>query len=350
MADSRTSQLRQVLDTLQVDQDVKEERDYLVSVLRRLGYTDRQIQRELGVDLGVEEDEDDTVGERTVEVEYLDGHLDIKEYEPVYRASQDELVQPGSEGPHADFSIGEAGDDVGPEGDWNPQAESTSGEFGDDTGPEEQEPATFQILAPEDDDLMDFSEAPDEDEDLLDFEETPSPEDMAWPESGRRAEPDQETDEDLDADESEWAQWPEEREAEEGWLPEDDSIETEFQAVGPEDPPRNLRVTVVRAKNREEALEKARGKGLDPVHAVPVSVEQNRRRQDWEVHEAPPDAPFMLGDYTLHKREVTRKDGGVTPLYFFAKNPPKSGHPAPMPEGYTLHESERTGLPYLKKE
>lgn len=322
MADSRTSQLREVLDTLSVDPDVKEERDYLVSVLRRLGYTDRQIQRELGVDLGVEDadEADDTAGERTIEVEYLDGHLDIKEFEPVYRASQDELVTQDDGGRRTEFSIGGSAPD---EGDG---------------------PATFQILAPEDD-VVDFEED-DGEEDLVAFQETPSPESMEWPESGRRAE----TATGQDEHEGDWPEWPEEREEQEEWLPEDGPIETEFQAVEPDEPPRRLRVTVVEADDREEALQKARDKGLEPVHAVPVSVERAGRQAQWEVREAPTDEPYTLGEYTLHKREVTRKDGGVTPLYFFSKNPPKSGEPVPLPEGYTVHENERTGLPYLKKE
>lgn len=61
--------------------------------------------------------------------------------------------------------------------------------------------------------------------------------------------------------------------------------------------------------------------------------------------------PYIDGDYTLHKREVTLKGGKVQNIYFFCKNmPPKSGEPCDLPEGYELGGyNPKTKLPYLKK-
>ena len=52
--------------------------------------------------------------------------------------------------------------------------------------------------------------------------------------------------------------------------------------------------------------------------------------------------------YYLHLREQKRKDGNVTKLYFFAGDI-KDGAIDALPEGYEVMESERTGLPILKK-
>ena len=52
--------------------------------------------------------------------------------------------------------------------------------------------------------------------------------------------------------------------------------------------------------------------------------------------------------YHLHCREVTRKgDGGITKLYYFAKQPQEGV--CDMPEGRVVKENQRTGLPILAK-
>lgn len=61
--------------------------------------------------------------------------------------------------------------------------------------------------------------------------------------------------------------------------------------------------------------------------------------------------PFTYGDYTLHSREVELKNGnGVQRIFFFARAEPKSGAPCPLPNGYRVEVSPRTGLPLLKKD
>ncbi len=52
--------------------------------------------------------------------------------------------------------------------------------------------------------------------------------------------------------------------------------------------------------------------------------------------------------YYLHLREQKRKDGNVTKLYFFAGEV-KEGAVDELPDGYTVIENERTGLPFLKR-
>ena len=52
--------------------------------------------------------------------------------------------------------------------------------------------------------------------------------------------------------------------------------------------------------------------------------------------------------YFLHLKAQQRPSGGVTNLYYFAGEK-KEGHLNALPEGYTVIENERTGLPMLKK-
>jgi hypothetical protein len=60
--------------------------------------------------------------------------------------------------------------------------------------------------------------------------------------------------------------------------------------------------------------------------------------------------PYQHGDYSLYARDVELKNNnGTHRIYFFARNTPKSGQPAEMPDGYRVAVSERTGLPLLKK-
>jgi hypothetical protein len=52
--------------------------------------------------------------------------------------------------------------------------------------------------------------------------------------------------------------------------------------------------------------------------------------------------------YYLYVREQTNKDGKTTRLYYFARDE-KEGVLKALPEGYTVIENERTGLPFLKR-
>ena len=53
-------------------------------------------------------------------------------------------------------------------------------------------------------------------------------------------------------------------------------------------------------------------------------------------------------EYYLHVRSRTVASGKQVHLYFFAKKPGK-GAIAELPDGYKVIESEKTGLPILKK-
>jgi len=51
-------------------------------------------------------------------------------------------------------------------------------------------------------------------------------------------------------------------------------------------------------------------------------------------------------EYWLHSKDVRLRGGRIQRIFFFSKDPTNS---IDMPEGYIVIESERTGLPLLKK-
>jgi hypothetical protein len=53
--------------------------------------------------------------------------------------------------------------------------------------------------------------------------------------------------------------------------------------------------------------------------------------------------------YYLHTREVTLKNGRVQRIYFFARDI-REGALEAVPEGYIVFETERTGMPVLKRD
>lgn len=52
--------------------------------------------------------------------------------------------------------------------------------------------------------------------------------------------------------------------------------------------------------------------------------------------------------YYLHQKDVTLKGGRVQRIYYFGREA-KEGAIDAMPDGYTVVENARTGLPILKK-
>jgi len=52
--------------------------------------------------------------------------------------------------------------------------------------------------------------------------------------------------------------------------------------------------------------------------------------------------------YYLHKKDVTLKNGRQQTIYFFARDV-RDGAMDALPTGYKVIETERTGMPVLKK-
>ena len=53
--------------------------------------------------------------------------------------------------------------------------------------------------------------------------------------------------------------------------------------------------------------------------------------------------------YYLHSREVTLKNGRKQTIFFFARDVRPDSALMAVPAGYTVVETQRTGMPVLKK-
>jgi basic amino acid/polyamine antiporter, APA family len=105
-------------------------------------------------------------------------------------------------------------------------------------------------------------------------------------------------------------------------------------------------------RNSKEAHDRQVPGGAQPVALTLGAPRDQDLIHDPKARAAPPASPrleqsgvFRHKGYTLYRRDsATGK-----PLYFFAKNTPKSGVPSSKPKGYDVGVNDRTGLPYLKK-
>jgi hypothetical protein len=53
--------------------------------------------------------------------------------------------------------------------------------------------------------------------------------------------------------------------------------------------------------------------------------------------------------YYLHTREVTLKNGRKQRIFFFARDVRPAAALQAVPDGYTVMETQRTGMPVLKR-
>jgi hypothetical protein len=58
---------------------------------------------------------------------------------------------------------------------------------------------------------------------------------------------------------------------------------------------------------------------------------------------------FRYNDYTLYQKTIIINDEDKRTIHFFAKEPPETGKPAELPEGYEVKINRKTGVPYIRK-
>lgn len=58
---------------------------------------------------------------------------------------------------------------------------------------------------------------------------------------------------------------------------------------------------------------------------------------------------FQYNDYTLYQKTIIINDEDKRTIHFFAKEPPETGKPAELPEGYEVKINRKTGVPYIRK-
>ncbi|HET6398724.1 MAG TPA: hypothetical protein VFH47_04145 [Candidatus Thermoplasmatota archaeon] len=337
----RADPVRNTIDTLRVDPSAREDRPYLETMLRRLGYSESEIRQALGdpapAAAAPEETPMQTLdGERVIEIEYTGPGL--REFLIVEPADETEFAMEGD--PHGLGAGLTAGEEVlggGPsmeevdalvaqasEDEWN--------DWGDEPGgPSTQEGA---------DDIPESNIGGDE----------PNPFEEGAPGEGGEA---------L-AEGDAGGEGPAEGEVEFGGDAGDGVQLDETYQVGEE-------IEFIQGHElvEFESLPLNRGRVLAPGEATPALQEGATDRADaaaWADASAaegasgeggwPAEAgevPFRHEEWALYTREVELADGRPQKVYFFSRGEPKNGEPAGMPEGYEVAVNERTGLPYLRR-
>ncbi len=349
---ARADPLRNTLDHLALDPRAKDDRKYLESMLRRLGYTEVEIRQALGTP--VQES-------RVIELEYRKARSGAGAFTVV------EEPEPEPEPAFVEVPEEVHFEETAPEDEFTFTPKDTWTEGSD----EAWEPVDddWQEVAVEE--VEEVQEVAYETEPV---EEVAWEEDPAWEELGagdeavhhgwipldgdgieRGADVDNPW-EDAEAqpavvDEGEWAEpvefierdtqaataWPE---TEEPAWPEPE-WETE-EAQWPETP---------ESAAPAEAWAEAPAEAQWP-EAEPVADDAGQWVHDDSAQAAgtPFAEAFTYGDYTLYTRMVDLSTGRQQQIYFFAKSEPKSGEPCAMPEGYMVEENSRTGLPFLRRD
>lgn len=332
--------LRTTLDALALDPDAGSDRHYLVTVLRRLGYSEEEIRRVVG---------DEGEEGRVIEVEYTGSGPDTFAFGVPGTEEQAAAAIKSGQG-SLQFTL--AGDDKPMQfklaGDDAAGVETLEGvelgegDISDDWGDDWGEGGDFSIdgdvqeasvseegdlFAQPDDDGVDFREV-----DLVEFKER-EPDLVGFSLEG-------------DDDPAESAGWTEVDD--DAWGPVDEAPGGVWEPVD----------EATGAAGAEEVWEPAE-------EPWPEQTSQAADEPTWEAEETwgepeeleevtfesrpAEEAPFTYDDYTLYTRPVELTTGKTQDIYFFAKNEPKSGHPSPMPEGYEVGVSEKTSLPFLRK-
>lgn len=340
--------LRRTLDTLHLDPNAAQDRPYLESMLRRLGYSETEIQAYLGRDpktlpppaaASVATDAGD---DRVIEVEYTGPGL--KEFKLAIGVDESELpaIQAGEAGTEV-FEAGpsmEEVDRLAAEGggfdDWGGEAvEGGAASEAEDLGALDERP---EGVEPEGD-VVEGEVAGDESAALG---EEAAKADFNATEGGPEAVQADEAGEDFQTGES---------------LVEFKSVEfnepAAVQVVDPQAAAEALKAEgweVADAETGEFEIatweEDSEETGLEESAAA--TGWQETGGEDEGGAQAAEAGPFQYKDWTLYSRDELRGDQPQR-IYFFSKGSPEGSDPAAMPDGYEVAENPDTGRPFLRR-
>jgi len=357
---TRVDALRSTLDQLALDPRAQEDRPYLTSMLRRLGYSDVEIQAALGPEPAPEPMPEaptrpprptPEAGPRVIEVEYTGPEYSEEETfdaegRRVHAAGGFAIAEGEEDG---ELSFGLADEEEGYEGegenfgdfdisavdnveaawddDWGEGGDFGSAlakrEAGGAAAMSEEERRKLMEelgLDPDDADIVDFGDRPrnrynkpkEVTGKLIAFEEF---------------HPHEAASEMQEAETVPWATDEEDvfgagTEAEDAWSPSEDALTgDDVQPFG-------------------------EGEAWEPAEEA---WPEDDAYEDLAAYEEPGIEPFRYGDYTLYTRQVELSTGREQSIYFFAREPPRDGEPCGLPEGYEVKENDQTGLPYLRR-
>lgn len=343
--------LRNTLDQLALDPRAKDDRKYLVSVLRRLGYSDQEIREALGIE-----------GEegRLIEVEYTGkGPVIVTDHVSAAppEASGFTVIDEDEPDFEHDRPVFQEADDWSEdwdeEGAWEPDEPDDAPEEVEFI-PEEKPPERVAFAVRR----GGLREAAIPDARHGKGGSAPA---VPTAEQARRSwEP-------VDPPASGAASGDVAVQA--GWIPVDAEETATDEAWGRPDeaPGQSWEPTDEEPEDWEEVPqdpdEAAAEAGLETPELDTADIDEALGELEdrtpaeapaWDEDGAEPAPPadegvFHLDEYTLYTRNVELSTGRTQTIFFFAKSRPKSGRPAPLPDGYTVERNDRTGLPYLRR-
>lgn len=311
--------LRRTLDTLHLDPNAAADRPYLESMLRRLGYTEAEIQAYLGrqgqapAPPPASAVAPDTGEERQIELEYTGPGL--KEFKLVVGVDQSELpaIQAGEAGTEV-FEAGPSMEEVD-----RLVAEGGFGDF-DDWGD----------TTPKEDAVGELGETPEGEKPA---EDAPAAEGEK-PAEGEAPE--------IKVEKGGEGEIPLPEKV--GALPPDFQLGegmVEFKPVQFNEPES---VTIPDPAAEAEALKAEGWEVADPATG-------EFEIATWEMEEEPeaaPEGPFQYKDWALYSRDELRGDQPQR-IYFFSKGQPDGSEAAALPAGYEVAENPDTGRPFLRR-
>ncbi len=319
--------LRNTLDHLAMDPEAGADRHYLATVLRRLGYSDRQIQEVLGT---AEEG-------RVIEVEYSGPTTTSFEFgAPGTAEEAAAAIQQGKGALQFKVSGGEEG----------------AMQFKLASDPEAGE-EVFDAVDLEEGDITD-----DWADDWSDEEFTTSDDDFSDSDGG---------DDGFEGEEGEEVEFkpiqlvqftaagasamaPANPALDAGWIPVDQDAEEYLVDDAPGDawqPAEDGEPTWEAMEGDEVAAWSSPFEDVPDTEGDPM-WQASPDDEPWEAEEPQPGV-YRHGEFTLYERDVELTTGRTQKIYFFAKTDPKSGEPCALPDGYEVGVNEKTGLPFLRK-
>jgi hypothetical protein len=338
--------LRSTLDSLQLDPSVQKDRHYLITMLRRLGYTELEIRQALG------EAEEPVVQTEvtTVELEYTEGEeelelLDFERVTPsreggfVVHEDPESVVFEGVEDT-AEFEILENQvlkfEEIAPPAPGKRTrlrvVSADSPEAAADIARSQGHEVVHTVPV----NVRQTGSAP-QDEWVKSTETNGmAAEDEAWEWHDAVEEPTQPTwDEESsweDAAEPTPEPLPEMAPEAETW--ENESWEAEPKTVGVEGEhkaPAAKSEAVWEAEPMAEVADEFVGDAIEPIEEVGAEY-------------------YSRNGYVLHMRKAKLPSGKTETLYFFAKGVSESGTPIPLPDGYVVREHPGSKLPYITRD
>lgn len=107
--------------------------------------------------------------------------------------------------------------------------------------------------------------------------------------------------------------------------------------------------TVSEEKKSEDEPEEVSFSEVKEEDSTSKVSEEKKDKNEEKTHSPSENEGFQYNDYTLYQKTIIINDEDKRTIHFFAKEPPETGKPAELPEGYEVKINRKTGVPYIRK-